>query len=621
MTGRFSLRRLAAAALAAWGLAASAVAQQPASAAAAPEPPASAATATTADEPSFSLDIRAPGPVRTLLERHLELRRYREVADLDDAELARLITLAERHVRELVGTLGYFNPRVAIRREDGTGRRPAIVVEVEPGEATRVGSVKIDFEGDIAQSSEPAAVAQREDIRSGWRLPVGHSFTQEAWDGAKTRAVRQLIARRYPAGRATYSLADIDAPAGRAHLGLKLDSGPVFRLGAMQISGIQRYDSRLVPRLARLPAGSVYDQESLVQAQLRLSGSGYYDSAFIFVDPEGDPRAAPVQVTVREAPLQKVIFGLGLSTDSGARASVEYRHNRVPGMGWRAVTKMQAERKAPFIETEWTAIPAEDGWRWGVLARAERLDDGVLVTHGQRLRMGRTWAGEHIERNVYAQFDRATVRAETGTAPVAVADSGDGTAVSANYVWTGRYFDRSPYPSRGFGVGFELGGGLTLTGSKSPFQRTVVRWLGIRPLEQGRVQMRAEAGAVLARSSARVPSTQLFRTGGDTTVRGYGLRDIGVERAGGVISPGRFMAAGSAEWQRPIRRNGLETQWEGTVFIDGGAVSDRVSSLKPVFGVGVGVRFKSPLGPLQADLAYGVEPRRLRLHLNIGVTF
>ena len=119
-----------------------------------------------------------------------------------------------------------------------------------------------------------------------------------------------------------------------------------------------------------------------------------------------------------------------------------------------------------------------------------------------------------------------------------VQDTGDGTSVSANFVWTGRYFDKTPFPSRGFGIGFELGGGLTLTGSKSPFQRTVVRWLGVRPLPQGRLQLRTEAGAVLARSDAQVPSTQLFRTGGDTTVRGYGYRDIGVELPDGVIAPG-----------------------------------------------------------------------------------
>lgn len=591
--------------------------------AAAPAQEAASATAepAAAQGPSFSIDIRAPSTVRPILERHLELRRYREVADLDDAELARLIAQAERNVRELVGTQGYFDPRISIRREQAAGNaRPVIVVEVEPGVPTQVGDVKLDFQGDIAQSSDPGAISQRQEILDGWRLPRGHRFTQDDWENAKMHALRQLIARRYPAGRMSYSLADVDAPAHSAQLGLRLDSGPPFHLGPMEVTGMERYDPRLAPRLARLEPGSLYDQEAIVRAQLRLSGSGYFDSAFIFVDPEGDPKAVPVQVNVREAPLHKVVLGPGLSTDSGPRASVEYRNNKVPGIGWRAVTKLQLERKSPFAETEWTAIPGEDGWRWGVSARAERVDDGTLLTHGQRLRIGRTWVGDHIERNVYAQYDRANVRV-IGNAPAALADTGDGTAVSGNYVWTGRYFDRNPYPSRGYGIAIELGAGLTLTGTKSPFQRTVLRWLGIHALEQGRLQLRAEGGAVLARSSARVPSAQMFRTGGDTTVRGYGYREIGVDRGSGVIGPGRYLAVGSVEWQRPIRRAGLETNWESTLFVDGGAVSDRIGNLRPAFGVGTGVRWKSPLGPLQADIAYGLKSKKVRLHFSIGATF
>ncbi|GAB2586456.1 autotransporter assembly complex family protein [Ramlibacter solisilvae] len=571
--------------------------------------------------PSFSIDVRAPKELRALLEQHMELRRYREVPDLDEVELARLIVLAERNVRELLATQGYFEPAVSIRREEGTGGKPVIVVEVEPHRPTQVGEVKIDFEGDIAQTTDRGAVAQREEILKGWRLPSGRRFSQEQWQDAKTQALRQLTQRRYPAGKVSYSLADVDAPSASAALGLRLDSGPVFRYGPTQVSGVSRYDPVIAPRLARLPVGATYDQEDITQAQLRLTGSGYFDSAFIVVDPESDPQAAPVQVSVREAPLNRVVLGLGVSTDSGARASLEHRYNEVPGIRWRAVTKLQLERKSPYAQTEWTAIPDERGWRWGTLVRVERVDDGTLVTDAQRLRVGRTWAGSHIERNVYVQYDRADVAVAEGVSEASIPDTGDGTSLSVNYVWTGRYFDRLPFPTRGYGVGFELGGGYTLTGSKSPFQRTVLRGLVLWPLTSGRIQFRAEAGAVFARDDAEVPSAQLFRTGGDNSVRGYGYRDIGVQNANGVISPGRFMTVGSLEWQRPIRRGGVETNLESAVFVDVGAVSDRPSNLRPEVGAGVGVRYKSPLGPLQVDLAYGFEPKQVRLHFNIGVTF
>ena len=49
---------------------------------------------------------------------------------------------------------------------------------------------------------------------------------------------------------------------------------------------------------------------------------------------------------------------------------------------------------------------------------------------------------------------------------------------------------------------------------------------------------------------------------------------------------------------------------------------DRImADLRARIGVGVGVRWKSPVGPLQMDLAYGVAVRRFRLHLSVGFAF
>jgi translocation and assembly module TamA len=569
---------------------------------------------------SFEIRIQAPDAIKTLLEKHLELRRYREVSDLDDTELARLLTLAEADVRELVGTLGYFSPNVLVTRDPVPGPKPIVIIAVDPGQQATVADVAIEFEGDIATSTDTDALTQREGIRTAWPLPVGQGFAQSAWDGAKTEAIRQLTRRRYPAARISYSLADIDPPNAAAHLGLRLDSGPLFHLGEMQVSGVQRYDPVLVPRLARLPAGSIYDRERIVQAQLRLTGSGYYDSAYITVDPQADPEAAPLQVTVREAPLQKVTLGLGITTDSGPRASIEHTHNQIPVLGWRALTKLQFDRKTPFGQTEWTAVPDPLGWRWAFLARAERLDDDDLITHAQRLRFGRLRNEEQIDRNVFVQLERARVQTPDGV-PVTAVESGAGSALSANYIWTGRYFDSTLLPTRGNGFGLELGAGVTLDGPRLPFQRTLLRYLGMRPLTGSRLQFRGEAGAVLAKSTAQVPSTQLFRTGGDTSVRGYGYRDIGVTLPNGKVGPGRMLAVGSVEWQRPIRWNEVPTKFESLLFVDAGGVADKFSRMRASVGVGTGVRWSSPVGPLEVDLAYGIQAKKFRLHMNVGFVF
>ncbi|MDD5324050.1 MAG: BamA/TamA family outer membrane protein [Polaromonas sp.] len=581
------------------------------------------AVGSTGAEPevtAFDVIVQAPPAIRELLEKHLELQRYRAVTDLDEAELARLIVLAERNVRNLVGTLGYFSPDIHITREGGANVRPTIVVAVEPGQATLISAVNINFAGDIADSPDPGALAQRDKIQRDWRLPTGQRFTQDAWDGAKTQALRELIARRYPAGRLAGSLADVDAPERTANLMLQLDSGPLYRLGPLEVSGLKRYDPLLVPRLARLNAGDVYDQNQLLEAQQRLASSGYFDSAYIFIDPDSDPLAAPVQVQLREAKLQKVVFGLGITTDSGPRASIEHTHHRVPGIDWRAATKLQLDKKSPFAQTEWTSIPDAGSWRWVGLARAERLDDGELITQAQRLRFGRTQTGDRIDRGMYLQYDRSTVHG-AGLTGNSTADTGDGSALTADYVWTGRYFDSLPFPDKGHGLGFELGGGTTLGQDRQPFVRAVGRWLGVEPLQRGRIALRAEAGAVLARDTAHIPGTQLFRTGGDNTVRGYGLRDIGIALGNGVTGPGHYMAVGSIEWQRPILRDGRPSEWENTFFVDAGAVADKPQDLRFSVGVGTGVRWRSPIGPLQIDLAYGVKVKRVRLHVSVGFAF
>ncbi len=574
---------------------------------------------------SFDIAVRTPpefGTLRALVEKHVSLQRYRAITDLDETELTRLTVLAEQDVRNLVGTLGYFSPEIAITRESSPSDRLTIVIAIQPGEPTVIGPVAIDFAGDIAKSNEADAQAQRAAILREWRLPTGRVFTQDGWDTAKNQALRTLLARRYPAGRISESLADVDAPDRTAGLSVKLDSGPVYRLGKMQVTGIERYDPVLVPRLARLDEGSVYDQNQLVQAQQRLASSGYFDSAYVFIDPDSDPAAAPVQVQVREAKLQKVVLGVGVTTDSGPRASVEYTHQRVPGIGWRAATKLQIEKRSPFAQTEWTSIPNESRWRWVALGRVERLDDNELITQAQRLRFGRTQTGDRIDRSMYLQYDRASVSGP-GIVNNTAAQTGDGSAFSANYVWTGRYFDNLPFPGNGYGLGFELGGGTTLGADRQPFGRTVGRWLGIKGLSggNGRLAMRAEGGAVLANKTANLPSSQLFRTGGDTTVRGYDLRDIGVPLADGGVGPGRYLAVGSVEWQRPIKQNGVPGDFENTLFVDAGAVADSPRELRPSVGVGTGIRWRSPIGPLAASVAYGIKARQVRFHLSVGFAF
>lgn len=583
------------------------------------------ATAATPAPAAFELNIQAPDEIRQILERHLELLRYRELSDLNDSELTRLLTTARQNTQDLVATLGYFSPDIQIELLAGSGPTARTVkLSVVPGAPTLVREVRVEFSGPIA--SDAAALAQRQQIEANWRLRTGMRFTQAGWDAAKQQALRQLTTQRYPAGQLATTLADIDPANHSARLKVTLDSGPAYRLGALLISGTQRHDAELVTRLARLTPGADYKQAQLVAAQQRLADSGYFDSVFVSLDTSGDPQAAPVRVQLREARLQKLVLGIGASTDSGARLSVEHTHHKVPGIGWRAVSKLTLDRETRAIGTELTAPPDDSNWRWVTSALLQSQQAGSLQVSSQRLRAGRSQSDERIGRNYYLQYDRADTISTDSTVPVVAA------ALSANYAFSVRNFDSLPFPSSGWGLGVELGGGSTLGSQRDAYGRVLGRWLGYLPLghsadtaastlRAGRLALRAEAGAVLAKDGITLPSTQLFLTGGDKSVRGYGLRDIGVTLPDGQTTAGRYLAVGSVEWQRPITFRDRLTDWESTLFIDAGAVADKPADLQAKVGVGVGARWKSPVGPLQIDLAYGVAVKRLRLHLNVGFTF
>jgi translocation and assembly module TamA len=55
--------------------------------------------------------------------------------------------------------------------------------------------------------------------------------------------------------------------------------------------------------------------------------------------------------------------------------------------------------------------------------------------------------------------------------------------------------------------------------------------------------------------------------------------------------------------------------------VDAGVVTNQTSQVDAQLGVGAGLRYNSPVGPLQLDLAYGVDAKRFRVHLNVGFSF
>ncbi|QNN56616.1 BamA/TamA family outer membrane protein [Diaphorobacter ruginosibacter] len=599
------------------------------------------AVAAASGKPAFTLEVEAPKEVRDLLQKHLELKRFQHQSDLQRRELTRLLGATSANVRDLIGTLGYFSPTVTVEVKETPESEEAprkVIVNVDPGPATTIKHSEVRFSG--ANAQDPEGKAQRDAIRDQWPLKPGEPFSQSQWSSAKSGGLKVLQARRYPTARIDTSLADVDADHNEASVGVTYDPGAAYTFGPLVIEGTERYDPVGLARIARLPEGKVYDQNVMLDTQQRLVSSGYFDSVFLALaetpkaslgDSEqkqqearaeqGSDVTSPVIAKVREARLQKWVFGVGVSTDTGPRLSIDHIHNKVPGLNWRAVTKLQIDRKNPLISTQLTGLPGEDYWRNFVGAKLEREPVGDFDVNSAQLRAGRAKSEERIERNYYLQYDWAKTQG-SGAPPAS-------SSLLANYGWTGRYFDNNISPTSGYGFAWEAGVGTTLTPQRTPFTRVTGRWMTLMPLgkpddetqRRSRLQLRAWGGAITAKSDADLPMTLMFLAGGDNSIRGYGYQSIGAKTDNGKVIGGRYLAAGSVEWQRPIVIKGNTQDFEQAVFVDAGTVGDDVNRMYARVGVGTGIRWRSPVGPLQADLAYGLQEHQLRLHLRLGFNF
>ena len=106
-----------------------------------------------------------------------------------------------------------------------------------------------------------------------------------------------------------------------------------------------------------------------------------------------------------------------------------------------------------------------------------------------------------------------------------------------------------------------------------------------------------------------------FCSGGDQSVRGYAYQSLGVAQADAVVG-GRVLGVASAEvvqWITP--------SWGAALFYDVGDAADTLSSFSAKQGVGVGARWRSPVGPINLDLAYGRATGKYRIHFSLGFAF
>ena len=569
-----------------------------------------------------TIEIDAPAPLKALLERHLDLVRLGslEREDIDDTEWARLIDAAPIQVRKLLQTEGYFSPQVSTSRKPGRGAgEPDLVrLTVLPGLRARISRLTLEVEGELeraAAAGDAYAVATLARWRNAWGLPQGSDFRNEAWSSAKSVALARLRAAGFASAAWSGTGAEVDVERNEVQLFLVAESGPLFRLGSLQIEGLVAQDVQTVRNLSYAKRGVPVTETLLLDFQERLQKSGLFEGASVTLDPDpAQAQQAAVVVRLREAPLQLYTFGVGISANTGERASVEHMYRRVFGLPASSRIKVEVGRKRQAWDAEISGRPDERLYKNLVGGAVERLVSDTDVVLSQSVRVGRSQDTQRLERLFYIGAERSSRRINAGGRL-------DASAISLNFNAGWRDLDSIVLPTQGQTLAVQLGVGRSDgTGAQAGlFTRAYGRLTLYRPL--GRTwygQARLELGQVFMGSGMVVPEALKWRAGSDESVRGYTYRSLG-PLVGGAVGGGLSLATASVELARPFL-DSMPALW-GAVFIDAGNAAERFSELKPVYGLGAGVRWRSPIGPLRVDLAYGTETRKFRLHFSVGIAF
>ena len=274
---------------------------------------------------------------------------------------------------------------------------------------------------------------------------------------------------------------------------------------------------------------------------------------------------------------------------------------------------MEIGQKRQVLDAEISTRPNEGLYRNLLGGAVERLVSNTDVVLAQRLRLGRAQDTQRLERLFFVEAERSSRNIIAGART-------DAFALSLNFHGGWRNLDSVILPTRGETLAIHLGVGRSngTDAESGYFARAYGRLTVYRPVGDWYAHARIELGQVFLGQRMVVPDSLKWRAGGDESVRGYSFRSLG-PLVDGAVGGGISLMTASVEVARPFIAS-MPSLW-GAMFIDAGQAANSVADLRPVVGVGAGVRWRSPVGPLRVDLAYGIETRKVRLHFSVGVAF
>ncbi|MCY7260128.1 autotransporter assembly complex protein TamA [Pseudomonas protegens] len=525
------------------------------------------------------------------------------VGDRDEEALLRFSRGAEEQAKKAAQALGYYQPR--IESEVRGGEKPRLLLRIDPGEPVHLRNVTIRVEG-------PAASLKSFRTPDSDQLKPGAVLNHGRYEDAKRLIQNQASRYGFFSGRFTRQQLSVDPLAGVADIELVYDSGPRYALGKVSFTGDSLFDEDLLRRMVPFKSGAPYDSELIAELNQALQSSGYFEGVRVDAAPTAaEHEVIPVAVRLETRKPRTMGLGLGYSTDVGPRVKANWtRHWVNPqghSYGWEA--EVSAPRQNVGL---WYDIPLDppltDKLRFAGGYQNEEISG--TDTLSKLLTVGPEWHSKlpsGWQRVVSLKYQREEYRLGD--------DSGLSNLLMPGLTYSYLRSDNRIDPHNGYRIQFDTKLAKEGVGSDTNLLYGTVLLKGLTTAwDNHRFLGRVQFGGSATNGYKSIPPSLRFFAGGDQSVRGYDYQTLSPKNSEGDRIGGRYMVAGSVEYQYSIAE-----KWRIATFVDQGNSFNKLELPNLKTGVGVGLRWVSPVGPIRVDLAHAMnDDGGIRLHFSMG---
>ncbi len=427
-----------------------------------------------------------------------------------------------------------------------------------------------------------------------------------------------------------YMDADIDMlhkfnPAtDRMDVDYKIDSKNVIYVGKVNVIGNTKTKDKVIRREMRVYPGERYDGQRLKKSKERIYNLGFFEDVYLETVPTSDPDVKDLNVTVKETKTGELSFGGGYSSVDAfiGFAEISQRNFDIlnfptfTGAGQNLSIRAEIGSNRTNYMASWT-----DPWIFDFpllfgadLYRQEHTKDSDSgwdydeLRTGGSLRLGKDITDEWTTGVIY-NLEEVKISDIPDDASQDLKDE-IGTNYLSRVTWNLQFDNRdNKYaPKKGWLLGYSLENAGGFIGGDKDFVKTsgmasyTHTFFDIFVLE-----LMGRAGAVKEYgNSDTVPIYERLYAGGGSTIRGYEERAVGPRdsKDNNIAVGGRGRVIGNMEVTFPIFKDLIK----GATFFDIGTVTENIEDvMKPdeyKSGAGIGVRVKTPIGPVKLDWGY-----------------